>query len=149
LVSRNKKEVDVMSLKEKLIEISKGFPAEFEEQRDGLLILQFVVAERKVFLSKKKLTYKCKIRIDDMEKVVTFFEMLHESSVGLSGGAGMGFTKETYGLKGKEREGNIEEQSRLFGKDYKYSFDYKKIREAIKREVEKAGYSFSVHLLEH
>jgi len=138
-----------MSLKEKLIEVSKSFPAEFEEQRDGLLILQFVVAERKVFLLKKKLTYKCKIRIDDIEKVVTFFEMLRESSIGLSGGAGVGFTKETYGLKGKEREGNIEEQSRLFGKDYKYSFDYKKIRETTKEEAKKAGYSFSVHLLEH
>ena len=84
-----------------------------------------------------------------MGKAVTFFEILCESSVGLSGGAGMGFTKETYGVKGKEREGNIEEQSRLFGKDYKYSFDYKKIRGIIKEEAEKAGYSFSVHLLEH
>lgn len=138
-----------MALKEKLIEVSRSFPAEFKEQRDGSLILQFVVAERKVFLSKKKLTYKCKAKIDDMEKVVTFFEILRESSVGLSGGSGMGFKKETYRLKGKEREGNIEEQSRLFGKDYKYSFDYKKIREAIKEEAEKAGYSFSVHLLEH
>ena len=138
-----------MSLKGKLVEVSKNFPAEFKEQRDGSFILQFVVAERKVFLSKKKLIYKCKTRIDDMGKAVTFFEILCESSVGLSGGAGMGFTKETYGVRGKERKGNIEEQSRLFTKDYKYSFDYKKIREAIKREVEKAGYSFSVHLLEH
>lgn len=138
-----------MALKEKLIEVSKNFPAEFKEQRDGSLILQFVVAERKVFLSKKKLTYKCKTKIDDTEKGVTFFEMLRESSVGLSGGSGVGFKKETYGLKGKEREGNIEEQSRLFGKDYKYSFDYKKIREAVKGEAEKAGYSFSVHLLGH
>ena len=138
-----------MALKEKLIEVSKNFPAEFKEQRDGSFILQFVVAERKVFLSKKKLIYKCKTRIDDMGKAVTFFEILCESSVGLSGGAGMGFTKETYGVKGKEREGNIEEQSRLFGKDYKYSFDYKKIRGIIKEEAEKAGYSFSVHLLEH
>jgi len=138
-----------VALKEKLIEVSKNFPAEFKEQRDGSFILQFVVAERKVFLSKKKLIYKCKTRIDDMGKAVTFFEILCESSVGLSGGAGMGFTKETYGVKGKEREGNIEEQSRLFGKDYKYSFDYKKIRGIIKEEAEKAGYSFSVHLLEH
>ena len=138
-----------MALKEKLIEVSKNFPAEFKEQRDGSFILQFVVAERKVFLSKKKLIYKCKTRIDGMGKAVTFFEILCESSVGLSGGAGMGFTKETYGVKGKEREGNIEEQSRLFGKDYKYSFDYKKIRGTIKEEAEKAGYSFSVHLLEH
>lgn len=135
-----------MLLKEKFIEVSKSFPAEFKEQRDGSLMLQFIVAERKVFLSKKKLTYKCRVRISDEKREVTFFEMLSESNVGLSVGSGFEFKKETYGIKGKEREGGIEEMSRLFGKDYKYSFDYKKIREAIKKEAQDADYSFSVKL---
>ncbi|HEC93290.1 MAG TPA: ribonucleoside-triphosphate reductase [Candidatus Atribacteria bacterium] len=133
-----------MSLKEKIIEVSKNFPAEFKEQRDGSLALQFVIAERKVFLSKKKLTYKCRVRINDEEREVTFFEMLGESNVGLSVGSGFEFKKETYGIKGKEREGRIEEMSKLFGKNYKYSFDYKKIREAIKKVTQDADYSFSV-----
>ena len=137
-----------MLLKEKFLEVSKSFPVEFKEQRDGSLVLRFIVAERKVFLSKKKLTYRCKVRIGDEKKEVTFFEMLSESSSGLSVGSGFEFKKETYGIKGKEREGGIEEASRLFGKDYKYSFDYKKIREAIKKETQDAGYSFSVKLLE-
>lgn len=137
-----------MLLKEKFLEVSKSFSAEFKEQRDGSLVLRFIVAERKVFLSKKKLTYRCKVRISDEKKEVTFFEMLSESSSGLSVGSGFEFKKETYGIKGKEREGGIEEASRLFGKDYKYSFDYKKIREAIKKETQDAGYSFSVKLLE-
>lgn len=93
-----------MALKEKLIEVSKNFPAEFKEQRDGSLILQFVVAERKVFLSKKKLTYKCKTKIDDTEKGVTFFEMLRESSVGLSGGSGMGSKKKPTDLKERKEK---------------------------------------------
>jgi len=135
-----------MSLKEKIIEVSKNFPAEFKEQRDGSLALQFVIAERKVFLSKKKLTYKCRVRINDEEREVTFFEMLGESNVGLSVGSGFEFKKETYGIKGKEREGRIEEMSKLFGKNYKYSFDYKKIREAIKKVAQDADYSFSVKL---
>jgi len=137
-----------MSLKESLIEVSKSFPAEFKEQKDGSLILQFVIAERKVFLSKKKLTYKSKVRVNDEKKEITFFEMLSESSAGLSAGSGFEFKKETYGVKGKEREGVIEEMSSLFGKKYQYSFDYKKIREAIKEEAQKTGYSFSVKLLE-
>ena len=137
-----------MSLKESLIEVSKSFPAEFKEQKDGSLILQFVIAERKVFLSKKKLTYKSKVRVNDEKKEITFFEMLSESSAGLSAGSGFEFKKETYGIKGKEREGGIEEMSSLFGKKYQYSFDYKKIREAIKEEAQKTGYSFSVKLLE-
>ena len=38
--------------------------------------------------------------------------------------------------------------SNLFGKKYTYSFDYKKIREALKEEAQKTGYSFSVKLIE-
>ena len=137
-----------MSLKETLMELGKGFPAEFKEQKDGSLVLQFVIAERKAFLSKKKLTYKSKVRVNDEKKEVTFFEMLSESNSGLSAGSGFEFKKETYRVKGKEREGGIEEMSNLFGKKYQYSFDYKKIREAIKEEAQKTGYSFSVKLLE-
>ena len=137
-----------MSLKEELIEVSKSFPAEFKEQKDGSLVLQFVIAERKAFLSKKKLTYKSKVRVNDEKKEITFFEMLSESNVGLSVGSGFEFKKETYGVKGKEREGGIEEMSKLFGKNYKYSFDYKKIRETIKKEAQKIDYSFSIKLIE-
>ena len=137
-----------MSLKENLIEVSKSFPAEFKDQRDGSLVMKFVIAERKAFLSKRKLTYKCKARVNDEKKEVTFFEMLSESSSGLSAGSGFEFKKETFGAKGKEREGGIEEMSNLFGKKFTYSFDYKKIREALKEEAQKTGYSFSVKLRE-
>jgi len=137
-----------MSLKENLIEASKSFPQELKEQRDGSLVMKFVIAERKAFLSKKKLTYKCKARVNDEKKEVTFFEMLSEASSGLSAGSGFEFKKETFGTKGKGREGGIEEMSNLFGKKYSYSFDYKKIRKAIQEEVEKIGYSLSVKLIE-
>ena len=137
-----------MSLKDELIKVSENFPAELKEQRDGSLAMKFVIAERKAFLSKKKLTYKCKARVNDEKKEVTFFEMLSESNAGLSAGSGFEFKKETFGTKGKEREGGIEEMSNLFGKKFTYSFDYKKIREAIKEEAQKTGYSFSVKLIE-
>ncbi|MEM2897397.1 MAG: ribonucleoside-triphosphate reductase [Candidatus Bathyarchaeia archaeon] len=143
-----------MSLRAKLLEVSKGFPARFEEQRDGSLSLEFKVAERKVFLSKKKLMYRCRLRINDEEKTVTYFETLKETGAGISGdmdmgiSPGYGFKKETYKITGKEREGSIEELSRLFGKDYKYSFDYSAIRDAVKKEVQNAGYAFIVRLSE-
>ena len=109
-----------MLLKDSLIELSKNFPEVFKEQRDGSLIMQFVIAERKAFLSKKRLLYKSKIRVNDEKKEVTFFEMLSESSSGLSADSGVSFKKETYGIKGKEREGEIEEAAKLFGKDFKF-----------------------------
>ena len=137
-----------MSLKDELIKVSENFPAELKEQRDGSLAMKFVIAERKAFLSKKKLTYKCKARVNDDKKEVTFFEMLSESNSGLSAGSGFEFKKETFGTKGKEREGGIEEMSNLFGKKFTYSFDYKKIREALKEEAQKTGYPFSVKVIE-
>jgi len=87
-------------LKEKFIEVSKSFPAEFREQRNGFLMLQFVV-ERRVFLSKKKLTYKCRVRISDEKKEETFFDMLNESKVGLSVGSGLSLKKKLMGLREK------------------------------------------------
>ena len=142
-----------MSLKERLLEISKDFPARFEEQKDGSLVLEFTVAERKVFfISKRKLTYRCHLRVDEEEKTVTFFEALKEAGFGLPSGddmaPGFGFKKESYKVSGKEREGNIEELSTLFSKQYKYLFDYSAIRAAVKKEVRDVGYSFSVCLSE-
>ncbi|MBS7625457.1 ribonucleoside-triphosphate reductase [Candidatus Bathyarchaeota archaeon] len=140
-------------LKDRLIELSSGLPARFEEQRDGTLKFEFKVAERKVFLSKKTLNYKAHLRIDDNNKTVRFFETLKETGLGISSGdsdtaQGLGFKVETYKVSGKEREGNIEELSKLFGKDYKYSFDWSRIREMVKREADNSGYSFQAVLNE-
>ena len=99
-----------LTLKDRLIEISKELPSIFEEQKDETLKIEFKIAERKVFLSKKTLTYKARVRIDDENKIVKFFETLKEKGLGVSTGAsdlspGYGFKIETYKLKGKEREG--------------------------------------------
>ena len=143
-----------MSLKEKIIELSKELPTRFEEQRDGSLKLEFKVAERKVFLSWKTLMYKARLRVDDEKKEVRFFEILKEKGFGISSGdatdisPGIGFKKETYKVTGKGREGTIEELSRLFGKDYKYSVDYSTVRKRVKQVVKNAGYSLSICLTE-
>jgi hypothetical protein len=147
--------VGCMSLNAKLIQASEKLPEMFKEQKDGSLLLEAKIAERKVFMSKKSLTYKAKLRVDDQNKVVKFFEMLKETGMGLSSGTdpgsispGFGFKVETYKVGGKQREGNIEEQSRLFGKDYKYSWDYSTVRRTVEQEARNAGYSFSVVLME-
>ncbi|MCJ7760500.1 ribonucleoside-triphosphate reductase [Candidatus Bathyarchaeota archaeon] len=142
-----------MSLKERLIDVSKTLPASFEEQKDGTLKLEFKVAERKVFLSKKTLTYRAKLRVDEAYRVVKLFEILKETGLGVSSGdsdmsPGYGFKVETYKTIGKQREGTIEELSKLFGKDYKYSFDYSTVRKMVEEEANKMGYALSVVLLE-
>ena len=142
-----------MSLKAHIIEASKGLPAVFVEQNDGTLKLELKVAERKVFLSKKTLTYRAKLRVDDVYRVVKLFETLKETGLGVSSGdsemsPGIGFKVETYKTTGKQRQGTIEELSKLFGKDYKYSFDYSTVRKMVEQEANKMGYALSVVLLE-
>ncbi len=144
-----------MTLREKLIEVSREFPTRFEEQKDGTLKLESTIAERKVFLSKKTLMYRARLRVDDEKKQVRFFEMLKETGIGISSGGdigdtgpGFGFKKETYKTTGKAREGSIEELSKLFGKDYKYSWDFSAIRKKVELETQNAAYWFSICLNE-
>ena len=124
-------------------------------EKKGLWKCSTVIAERKAFLSKKKLTYSCSIRIDETAKTVKFSEMLMESGSGLSTGgdfdsdmsSGFGFKKESYNTMNGPRQETIEEQSKLFGKDYSYTFNFGEVREGIKRAAEEAGYQFEYQIL--
>ncbi len=139
-----------MPLQDDLIAASRAFPSPLERQKDGSLAMEALIAERKSFLSKRKLTYKCKLRVDDGARSVTFWEMLLEKGSGVSGGddmaPGFGFKKETYGTNSKERSGRIEEASSLFAKDFDYTWDYAAVRGAVRGVAEAAGYSLNVVL---
>jgi hypothetical protein len=140
-----------------LAEIKKSLAdhnGEWEEKK-GIWEFSAIVAERKAFLAKKKLTYSAKMKIDEDRRLVLFSEMLVDSGSGFSGGVGFddgvstgaGFKKETYNTMSKGREGTIEEQSDLFRKKYEYQFDYKEIRSKVENVVKTAGYSFDYQIL--
>jgi hypothetical protein len=124
-------------------------------EKKGVWDFSATIAERKAFLSKKKLTYSLRVRIDDAAKVVQFSEMLVEIGSGLSSGGdfdggmstGFGIKTESYNTFKGARQETIEEQSTLFGKDYSYQFDFKESRQKIKEIVEKAGYVFEYQIL--
>ena len=135
-----------MGLQEEIKQVFATFPAKFSENK-GVFTAEYAVAERKSFLSKKKLVYIAKYRVSEDKREVRFTEMLKESGFGFSGGQGdsslgFGFKKETYKTGGGAREGTIEEQSNLFGGKYNYTFDYKTIRKAIEKKTEEAGFAF-------
>jgi hypothetical protein len=139
-----------MSLRDDLVSGASYFPAPLQPQKDGSLAMEVVVAERKAFLSKRTVTYKCKLRVDDGARSVTFWEMLMEKGSGVSGGGdmapGFGFKKETYSTKSKEISGTIEEASRLFGKDFEFNWDYAVVRRVVGGAAAAAGYSLNVVL---
>jgi hypothetical protein len=133
---------DTTMLVDQIKTFVEGIPATLREKR-GVCSVEFTVAERKVFLSKKKLTYCAKFRVDEDNKELRFTEILKESGSGVSSGdAGFGFKKERYKTGTGPREGSIEEQSTLFGAQYTYTFDFSKVRTFIEDEALKAGYAF-------
>ena len=75
-----------MSLSDDLVAASAGLPVRLAPQKDGSLKGEAVLAERKAFLSKKKITYTCKARVDDAARTVRFWEMLIEKGSGMSSG---------------------------------------------------------------
>jgi hypothetical protein len=120
-------------------------------EKKGLWDFSAVIAERKAFLAKKKLTYSLKMRVDDTAKTVKFSEMLMEAGSGFSSGgdmdSGFGFKTESYNTFSGARSGTIEEQSTLFGKDYSYTFNYAEIRNKVQAVAEQAGYKFEYQVL--
>jgi hypothetical protein len=138
-----------MSVVDEFKGIVSQIPAKINEKK-GIYEFEVVVAERKAFLSKQKLVYSGKFRIDEANKEVRFTEMLKESGAGMSSGGfdsdmspGFGFKKESYNTFSGAREGNIEEQSNLFGKKYQYNFDFGAIRKEFESKAKQNGYKFT------
>lgn len=139
-----------MKLIDQIKKYSESLQGEIEEKK-GLYELKLIIAERKAFLSKQKLEYRAKFRIDDSEKVLRFSETLKESGSGLSAGGEMGespgfgfqaiVTKS--GLGGEE---TIFEQSNRYAKKYKYESDPKAIRSKFEEIAKSAGYDFKYQM---
>lgn len=64
-----------MSVTEDSKALADGVSAELKEKK-GVWTLKAVIAERKAFLSKKKLEYIAKFRVDDGAQTIRFSEML-------------------------------------------------------------------------
>ncbi len=139
-------------LREEIRKVIADLPLSLKEEKNSF-ILEGLLAERKAFLSSKKISYIARFRFDESKKELRFTEMLKETGSGLSMGnvddtPGFGFKTETYKTScGKPREGTIEEQSALFGKKYSYQFNYACIRKKIETLAVSNGYTFHYSLL--
>ena len=133
-----------MDLVQSIQAYAKSIPADFKEKK-GSCDLSFTVAERKTFLSKQKLTYQAKFRIDDQERTVHFAEMLKEASSGIDAGGSFQTTSFSTGKSGQQNS-VIEQQSQQFGKKYDYQFDFKTVREKIESLAGAAGFKFNYQI---
>ena len=135
---------------EEIQKLAESVSADLKEKK-GVFTLTKTVAERRSFLSKKKLVYAAKISIDENKKEIAFSEFLKESGIGISAGGddlspGFGFKKETYSTDTHKRSGTIEEQSNLFGKKYDYRFDFSQIRNTVQELASRSGYTVNYKL---
>jgi hypothetical protein len=142
-----------MALLDEIKRIAQQAGAMLDEKK-GVYTFRVLVAERKAFLSKKRLEYIAKFRIDDTGKEIWFTEMLKESGSGLSAGGdmedmspGFGFKASVYKTGMGGREGTIEEQSNLFGKTYAYKFDFKAIKGQFESTAQSAKYNFKYQMI--
>lgn len=142
-----------MSIIDEFRKIASAVSAGISEKNGGYSF-EVLVAERKAFLSRKRLVYSARFQIDERNKEVIFSEMLKESGWGLSAGsldgetsAGFGFRKESYNTLSGAREGTIEEQSNLFGKKYEYKFDFGAIRRKFEAKAKETGYRFTYKIV--
>jgi len=132
-----------MPLIDEIRQTLAGYSGTWKDKRKGRYLFSVTVAERKVFLSTRRLVYTARFRINEKKKEIIFSEMLKESSSGLLAASGFGFKTESYNTLSKARKGIIEEQSRLFGKDYTYCFDFSEIRGKIEKIARTNGYLFT------
>ncbi len=111
-------------------------------------VLEFTktVAERKAFLTRKRLVYRASIRVDEAKREIHLAESLMETGVGLAADSGVGFKTESYRTGRGPRDGGIAEQSKLFGKVYTYTFDHGAIRAVIETLARSHGYTVQYHI---
>lgn len=116
------------------------------KEKKGRLELNLSVAERKTFLSKQKLAYSARLRMDEKKKTVQFFEMLKESSSGMSS-PGMSVSTEKFKVgKDGQQESVFQQQADFFGKSYDYTFDFNTIRPEIEKLTQAAGFDFQYQI---
>jgi len=134
-------EEDPMELMNEIKTFLQSTGGKVKEKKDRLE-LNLTVAERKTFLSKQKLSYSARLRLDEKKKTVRFFEMLKESSSGMSSPGVTVSTQKFKVGKGGQQESVFQQQADFFGKSYDYTFDFKTIRSKIEEMAKANGYDF-------
>ena len=134
-----------MDIEARVGEIARGLGASLEKGRKGVWTLEWLVAERKALLFRKKVIYIAKFRLDAEAGEMVFSEMLKETGAGAGEGSGPGvsFSKGTYKSGKGGREGQFQEQASLLGEKYKLSLDWGAVRRQFEQAAAEAGWGFT------
>jgi len=128
-----------------ILNLSDAGPFKITPGTDTDLVVTNEVIDSSWFSGKKKVTYSARLLLNEAEKTAYYWEMLKESSSGLS--FQMGIQKKK--IKGIELFQQSREKGYAPGGElvYDYQFDYGSLREAFKRLIESKGWKFKVVIM--
>jgi len=129
---------------QELVAYSDSGPFKISRGSDTDLMISNEVVDSSWFSGKKKVTYAAQLLLKEEEKTAYYWEMLKETSSGLSFSAGF--------QKKKIRGVEVFQQAREKGFSptgepvYDYQFDYGSLRDAFKQLLQSRGWKFKVVL---
>ena len=118
------------------------FPARFVRSGDQLT-LEAAIGQRKLFLSRRTLAYRCRLRVDDSARH-HLLRGASERGPGLDDrlepltGPVVRGVKRVTGVAA--RPSSLAGSSRPLARGYDFSFRYERVREAVERAAQIAGY---------
>jgi hypothetical protein len=136
-----------MGVREALVRVGKALHATIEEDPDGTLWLEVVLARRQAGSLQKRLRYRIGLESDPASKTVFFQEWLWEddgSPFDLA--ARLAEKEQAYRVSGAEAPGNIEAVAVLFAQRYGAQFDFPEVRLRLRDACVGEGYQLR-HLI--
>jgi hypothetical protein len=136
-----------MGLRDALVRVGKELHADVEEDPDGTLWLEVVLARRQAGSLQKRLRYRIGLESDPASKTVFFQEWLWEddgSPFDLA--ARLAEKEQAYRVSGAEAPGNIESVASLFAARYGTEFDFPEVRLRLRDACAGEGYQLR-HLI--
>lgn len=122
-----------MGVRDAIRRVGKALRAEVEEDANGTVWLEMVLARRYAGLLLKRLRYRIGLDVDDAARTVFFQEWLWEDDAapGLDVAPRLNEKEQAYRVTGAEAPGNVERVALLFAKRYGSGFDFPQVRQRL------------------
>jgi hypothetical protein len=131
-----------MPIREALRRVGKGLHAQVDEDADGTLWLEVVLARRRAGHMLKRLRYRVGLDADDASRTVFFQEWLWEDDAapGVDVAARFAEKEQAYRVTGADVPGNVERVALLFAQRYHAEFDFPDVRRRLRQACLIEGY---------
>jgi hypothetical protein len=136
-----------MGVREALVQVGKQLHADVEEDADGTLWIEVVLARRRAGTLEKRLRYRIGLESDPASGTVFFQETLWEDDGrSFDLGSRLAEKEQAYRVSGAESPGNIESVASLFAQKYDAEFDFPEVRLRLRDACAAEGYQLR-HLI--